>query len=259
MKTLPIATLLLVLTTSTLAAQQPPNVDTPKITVGGESLVYARPDRIVLSFGIETRDNQLIAAKEKNAAIWKKAAAALKQSGVPNKDVQTDYLSIEPRYRNYNEIDEPIGYLARNMFVVTISDPAKVEGLISEMLTLGVNHVNGVEFQTTEFKRHRESARDLALAAAKEKAEKMAAVLGCSVGEPLAINESYGGGSWYFSSWNGWGYGRSSGGMLQNVVQDQRGAGGEEPQDMALGKISIRAGVSVTFALKHGRGEAARP
>ena len=88
----------------------------------------------------------------------------------------------------------------------------------------------------------------------------MAAALGCSVGEPLAINESYGGGSWYFSSWSGWGYfGRSSGGMSQNVIQDQRGSGGEEPQGMALGKISIRAGVSVTLALKHGREEAKKP
>ena len=134
---------------------------------------------------------------------------------MPNKEVQTDYLSIEPRYRNYNEIDEPIGYVARNMFVVTLSDPAKVEGLISDLLVVGVNHVNGVEFQTTEFKRHRESARELALKAAREKAEKMAAVLGCSVGEPLAISESFNGGSWYFSSWSGWGYGRSRGNVAE--------------------------------------------
>jgi hypothetical protein len=134
-----------------------------------------------------------------------------------------------------------------------------VEGLISDMLAVGVNHVNGVEFQTTDFKPLRESARELALKAAREKAEKMAAVLGCSVGEPLAINESDGGGSWYFSSWSGWGYYGRSSGMSQNVVQDARGSGGEEPQGMALGKISIRADVSVTFALKHGREEAKKP
>ncbi len=250
--------MIVVFTASTLPAQQPPSVDQPKITVTGEALVYAKPDKIVLNFGIETRDNQLLAAKRKNADIWKKAAAALKESGVPDKDVQTDYLSVEPRYRNYNEIDEPIGYVTRNMFVVTLSDPAKVESLISRMLEVGVNHVNGVEFQTTEFKRHRESARELALTAAREKAVKMAAALGCTIGTPLAINESFGGGSWYFSSWSGWGYGRSSG-MSQNVIQDQRGSGGENPESMALGKISIRAGVSVTFELKGNRSEPENP
>jgi uncharacterized protein YggE len=147
------------------------------------------------------------------------------------------------------------------MFVVTLSDPAKVESLISQMLEVGVNHVNGVEFQTTEFKRHRESARELALKAAREKAEKMAAVLGCTIGKPLSINEGYGGGvgSWYYSSWSGWGYGRSSGGMSQNVIQDTRGSGGQEPESMALGKISIRASVSVVFELKDNRPEAKKP
>ena len=85
----------------------------------------------------------------------------------------------------------------------------------------------------------------------------MAAALGCGVGQPLAVNESYGGGSWYFSSWTG-GYGRS-GGMSQNVIQDTRGAGGEDPQSMALGKISIRAGVSVTFELKNSGAAAKKP
>ncbi|MGA2620128.1 MAG: SIMPL domain-containing protein [Thermoguttaceae bacterium] len=254
------ATILIALTASTLDAQQSPSVDTPKITVTGEALVYAKPDKVILNFGIETRDTQLLVAKHKNADIWKKAAAAIKESGVPDKDVQTDYLSIEPRYKPpYDSVDPPIGYVTRNMFVVTLSDPAKVESLISQMLEVGVNHVNGVEFQTTQFKQHRESARKLALKAAREKAEKMVAVLGCTIGRPLAINESYGGGSWYFSSWSGWGYGRSSGGMSQNVIQDQRGSGGENPESMALGKISIRAGVSVTFELKDGSAETKKP
>ena len=88
-----------IFTASTLAAQQPPSADQPKITVTGEALVYAKPDKVILNFGIETRDKLLLAAKQKNADIWKKAAAALKECGVPDKDVQTDYLSIEPRYQ----------------------------------------------------------------------------------------------------------------------------------------------------------------
>jgi hypothetical protein len=252
------ALLFVALATSLLGAQQPPTVDQPKITVTGEALVLAKPDKVILNFGIETRDTVLLVAKRKNADIWKKAAAALKECGVPSKDVQTDYLSIEPRYKNYNEIDEPIGYVTRNLFVVTLADPGQVETLISRMLESGVNHVNGVEFQTTQFKQHRESARELALTAAREKAVKMAAVLGCSIGKPLAVTETYGGGAWYFSSWSGWGYGRSSG-MSQNVIQDTRGAGGgEDPQSMALGKISIRAGVSVVFELKELRAEPER-
>jgi uncharacterized protein len=252
MKTQFAAALLVALATSSLAAQTPAREDSPRITVTGESLVLAKPDKVVISFGIETRDVDLMKAKEKNVEIWKKAAATLKESGVPNKDVQTEHLCIEPRYEHYDRADSPLSYNARSMCIVTLSDPAKVEDLISRMLEAGVNHVNGVEFQTTEFKRHRESARELALTAAREKAQKMAAVLGCTIGKPIAINENYSGGSgyFYFSSWSGWGWGRSSSGMSQNVIQDTRGSGGEDPQSMALGKISIRAGVSVVFELK---------
>jgi uncharacterized protein YggE len=236
---------------SALAAEPSPSADQPRITVTGEALVYAKPDKIILNLGIETRDTEMLAAKRKNTEIWKKAASVLKACGVPEKEVQTDYLSIEPVYKSndYSRMEAPIGYTTRNLFVVTLSDPGQVETLISRMLETGVNHVSGVEFQTTRFKQYRESARELALKAAKEKAEKMAAVLGAAIGRPMAISEGYGGGSWYFSSWSGWGYGRGST-MSQNVIQDTRGSGGEDLQSMALGKVSIRAAVSVTFELK---------
>ena len=152
-----------IFTASALAAQQPPSVDQPKITVTGEALVYAKPDKIVLNFGIETRDSQLLAAKRKNGDIWKKAAAVLKESGVPDKDVQTDYLSVEPRYRNYNEIDQPIGYVTRDMFVVTLSDPAKVESAdLPDAGSRGEPRQRR-RIPDHEFKQHRESARELAL------------------------------------------------------------------------------------------------
>ena len=116
---------------SNLAAQQPAGVDQPKITVSGEALVYAKPDKVILNFGIETRQGELLAAKRRNGDIWKKAAAAIKESGVPDKDVQTDYLSIEPQYNWPSNPTEVNYYVVRNMFVVTLSDPAKVEKLIS--------------------------------------------------------------------------------------------------------------------------------
>jgi uncharacterized protein len=262
MRNLFTAPLLTAFMASMLAAQQPSIVDQPKITVSGEALVYAKPDKIILNLGIETHDTELLTAKRKNAEIWKKAVAAIKESGVPDKDVQTDFLSIEPRYKDYTQMDAPVGYVARNLFIVTLSDATKVEPLISKMLEIGVNHINGVEFQTTQFKQHRESARELALTAAREKAEKMAATLGCSIGKPVAINEmpgGAGGGSWYYSSWSSWGYGRSSSGMSQNVIQDTRGPGGGDSESMALGKISIRAGVSVVFELKDGRSDLKTP
>ena len=86
--------------------------------------------------------------------------------------------------------------------------------------------------------------------AAKEKAEKMASALGQTIGDPLQISEGYGGSDWwYYNSWSGWGYGRSNM-MSQNVVQNIPSGSDNISETIALGKISIKASVSVTFELK---------
>jgi uncharacterized protein YggE len=230
--------------------QATPYDDRPKITVNGEAVVNVKPDKIVINFGIETWDSDIVVAKQKNNDILKKAKAAMKESGVSERDIQTDYLSIEPRWKSEYRKEDFLGYFVRNTVVVTLTDAAKVEKLVTEVLQAGVNYIHGIDFQTTEFKKYREQARELALKAAKEKADKMAAVLGQSVGAPIQINESFGGSPWwYWSNWSGWGYGRNQG-MSQNVVQNVQGGSSEISDTIALGKISIRAAVAVTFELR---------
>ncbi len=241
---------MIMVATSVWAQQAQMYDDRPKITVSGEAVVNVRPDKIVVTLGIETWDTDIMAAKQKNNDILKKTVAAIKESGIPEKEIQTDHLSIEPRYKNDYRKEDFIGYFVRNTLVVTLTETDKVEGLVTKVLQAGVNYIHGIDFQTTEFKKYREQARDLALKAAKEKAEKMAGVLGQSVGVPIQINENFSGSPWwYYSSWSGWGYGRNQG-MSQNVIQNVQAGAGEISDTIALGKISIRANVSVTFELR---------
>ena len=250
MRTGAITAVLMVMAVAPCWAQQSQLYDDrPKITVSGEAVVNVKPDKIVVSLGIETSDTLIMAAKQKNNEILTKTLAVMNESGIPEKDIQTDHLSIEPRYRSDYRKEEFIGYFVRNTLVVTLAETGKVEELITKVLQAGVNYIHGIDFQTTEFKKYREQARDLALRAAKEKAEKMSAVLGQSVGDPIQISENYSGSPWwYWSNWSGWGYGRSQG-MSQNVIQNVQGGSGEMSDTIALGKISIRANVSVIFEL----------
>jgi len=224
--------------------------DRPQIMVTGEAVVKVQPDQIVINFGIETWDKDIMLAKQKNNEIMQKAMTVIKESGIPDKDIQTDYLSVEPRYDDNYEKKDFIGYFIRNTFVVTLSDPEKVEDLVSRVLQSGVNYIHGINFQSTEFKKYREQARDLALNAAKEKAEKMAGALGQFLGDPIQISEGYGGSDWWFyNSWSGWGYGRTNM-MSQNVVQNIPSSSDQISETIALGKISIKSNVTVTFELK---------
>lgn len=234
------------------AAQQPAFDDRPKITVTGEAVVNVRPDRIVVTLGIESSDNDITLAKGNNSSILKRALGIVRSQGVAEKDIQTDHLSIEPRYGDNYRRESFLGYFVRNTLVITLDDPARVEGLVVQLLQAGVNYIHGVSFQTTELKQYREQARELALKAAKEKATKMAAVLGQSIGSPIQIGESPRGWGWNGSSWSSssWGNARGSA-MSYNVLQNIDAGATENLEAMALGTISIRAQVSVTFGLTH--------
>ncbi len=105
--------------------------DRPKIMVNGEAVVKVQPDQIIITFGIETWDKDIMLAKGKNNEIMKNAMKEIQESGIPDKDIQTDYLSVEPRYDNNYEKKDFIGYFIRNTFVVTLSDPEKVEDLVT--------------------------------------------------------------------------------------------------------------------------------
>jgi len=217
----------------------------PKITVNGESIVYVKPDQIVVTFGIETRDLEIMNSKQKNNEILKKAIVATKELGIPDKNVQTDSLSIEPRYRNGYERDEFLGYFVRNTLVVTLTETGKIEDLLTKVLQAGVNYIHGVNFETTALRKYRDQARESALKAAKEKAEAMAHVLSQSVGSPLQISES---GGAYYPTWSSWGYGRGAS-MGQNSVQFVQSGPTEITDTIALGKIAVRANVSAVFEL----------
>ncbi len=217
----------------------------PSIQVSGTAVVKVKPDRVVIRFGIETIDRNIGVAKKENRAVYDRAMAAIKACGLKQEAVQTDHLSIEPRYTGgYGQAKrELIGYATRVAFAVTLDDPAKIEDLTTKVLEAGVNRLHGVTFETRDYKKHREEARRMALLAAREKAEKMAATLGLEIGPATRIVEGGGG----INPYPTWGWGRS-GGMSQNVVSSVPAAPDNGP--LALGKLSIRATVNVTFLLK---------
>jgi uncharacterized protein YggE len=224
--------------------------DRHTISVSGEALVSVAPDRIIVTFGIDTRNINLLTAKQQNDRIAKAALATIATLGVEDKDIQTDHLSINQRFESRGGEQVFTGYTVRNMFAVTLTDPVKVDALISGALASGVNHLLNVDFRTSELKQHREQARELAVKAAREKAEKMAAAIGANVGPPISINEGqrYFSPS-YYSSWSGASWGNLRGdniGQSQNVSDV---SGGDAAEAIALGKVAVRASVSVSFEL----------
>jgi len=232
------------------AAQTTPPQDRAEprlVTVTGEAVVNVVPDEVVLTLGVESSDKQLRRAKSLNDDRVKQVLAAAEKLGIPAQDIQTDHISIEPRYRDSYEQRDFIGYFVRQAIVVNLKDVSQFENLLTDVLDAGANYVHGIQFRTTELRKYKDEARALAIKAAREKAVALAQELDQNVGKPYAIREDQEG---WWSGYNmGWG---SPGGlgMTQNVVQNAGNAGMEMDGALAPGQIGVTARVTVSFELE---------
>jgi uncharacterized protein YggE len=228
-------------------AAQPAAGETRRIAVSGEAEVRVVPDEVILTFGIETWNKNMQIARAENDAIVKKVLALTGEMGIAAEHVKTDYVSIEPRYRDgYYEERDFIGFFVQKNIVVTLRDLSKFEDLLAGALDAGVNYIHGIEFRTTELRQHRDEARALAIEAAREKAVALAGELGQQVGEPLLIQEEQAG---WWSGYNAWWGSRWGGGMTQNTIQEVGGVSVLADSSVAPGQIAVNARVSVTFEI----------
>jgi uncharacterized protein YggE len=93
------------------------------VTVTGEAEVKVVPDEVVLVLGVENTHKQLAEVKKANDQRVKNVLAAVQAAGVSPKNVQTDYLSIEPDYRQESgDLRKIVGYIQRTTIVVTLTD-----------------------------------------------------------------------------------------------------------------------------------------
>ena len=213
------------------------------ITTSGDADVKVKPDEVILTFGVETRDKDLQVAKKQNDDRMKKVLALAKEFEIDPKYIQTDYINIRPEYDHYVFVQ----YIAQKKIVFTLKDIDKFEELLSRALEVGANYVHGVQFRTTELRKYRDQARAKAIIAAKEKAVALAKELGQKVGKPKTIQEGYG--SWYSPYNSGWWGSYGYGGMTQNVSQNVGSGSSETEGTIALGMITVNAKITVTFEL----------
>lgn len=233
--------MLIALALSAQAQDLPGHVQPRTISTTGEATVYVVPDEVVVSFGVQTFDANLDKSKSTNDEQSARLLKAIKGLGVEEKHIQTATLSVSIHYKDYNRATFGIeGYQCQRQYAVTLKDTKLFESLIDTGLKNGANQLMGFEFKTTELRKHRDSARKLAIKAAREKAIALAGDLEMKVGKPRQISESSGG------YWGGYFGGNSFANASQNVMQVAPG-GGEGGETMPLGQISVRANVSVTF------------
>ena len=220
------------------------------VQVSGTAVINVSPDRAFIQLGVQSNGITPGLVQAVNTAATQSVITAVRAAGIDAKDITTDLYVIEPVYENYDSLYIK-GYRINNLIAITVRDVGKTSQVIAAALQAGANQVVNVDFYTSELRKYRDQARELAMHAAQEKASALAKAAGAEAGCVLTINEN----SW--AAYNGWGFGSTSQNQnqwTQNVSQNTAPGtvtgSGTDGEPISLGQISVKAEINASFGLR---------
>jgi uncharacterized protein YggE len=164
------------------------------IWVNGEGKVSAVPDTATLSLGIEAEETSVAEAQAQASEAMDKVMNALKDNGLAEKDIQTQYFNIYQVTKWDPETQEQVvtGYRVTNMVTAKIRNIDKVGTIIDAVVAAGgdLTRINSIDFSIDDPSTYYEEARKEAMADAETKANQLAELAGIILGKPTYISES---------------------------------------------------------------------
>lgn len=160
------------------------------VTVTGEATVSVAPDTSIIRIGVTSQGKTARAASDANARDMTVVLAAIKESGVADRDIQTTSLSVQPQYDpNKTGAARLIGFQVNNQATVKIRDIGQLPSILDRAISAGANEMSGIEFVVSEQSKLLDKARTEAIADARRKAELYANAAGMKVGRVMSISE----------------------------------------------------------------------
>jgi hypothetical protein len=160
------------------------------ITVTGVGTVKGRPDRADFSFGVESQGKTADEALAANSAAVQKVIEAIKAAGVAAGDIQTQQVSVYPRYSNDGQTI--VGFSANNTVSAKIRDVSKAGAVVEAAVKAGANQVYGPTFSISNQATLYKDALSGAFGDARSKAQALAGVTGVTLGRVINVVEGGG-------------------------------------------------------------------
>ncbi len=158
------------------------------LSVVGTGLVTTTPDTARLSAGVTTQGANASDAMTANADAMAKVIDALKRAGVASKDLQTEVVSVNPRYDDGGQAIT--GYSATNSVSAVVRGLSDVGDVIDAAVAAGANNVSGPSLSRDDQDKLYRDALEKAVANAREKATALARASGVSLGKVRSLSES---------------------------------------------------------------------
>ena len=161
--------------------------DARSVTVTGTASVHAVPDQAGFSAGVATDAATARSALAANATKAASVIEALRAAGVAKTDLQTQDVSVSPRWNDRGRQD---GFTAHTSVQVHVQDVRQAGRLIDAAVAAGATETSGPSFDRGDRDALYRGALKNAFAEARLKAATLAGEAGASLGRVLRIEES---------------------------------------------------------------------
>jgi uncharacterized protein YggE len=160
------------------------------ITVTGQAAISVAPDTAVIRIGVSSHGKSAREASDANATRMTAVLAAIKDSNIAERDIQTSRLSLQPQYDpNKGGTANLLGFQVTNQLTVKIHEIGQLPAILDRAIAAGANEMSGIEFIVSEQSKLLDQARDDAIVDAHRKAELYAKAAGGRLGHVVAITE----------------------------------------------------------------------
>jgi uncharacterized protein YggE len=166
---------------------------TDSFTVTGEGKVFIKPDVARTTVGVQVNGATVKQVQQELNNKINQVSAAVKKTGVADKDIQTTNYWISPTYDYTAGSQRITGYSASTQLTIKAREIDKINEVIDAATDAGANTVGGVSFDVDDKTKAENEARTKAVAEAKAKAENAARAAGFQLGSIVNYSEGFGG------------------------------------------------------------------
>ena len=175
-----------------------------KITVTGTGETQVSADTAVISLGVSARNKDVLKAQQEVNETIAAIRKALTEKGVPEENINTDYISIYAVYDYEGDAEQLKAYSASTTLAVKVEKVEDTGMLIDAAFGAGANTLNGISFSASDTAEAESASLKEAVAKARAKAEVLAEASGLKITGIEVISEggvfSYGNDTGNFSA-----------------------------------------------------------
>lgn len=215
------------------------------VTATGTCVVRTKPELAEVTLGVSQSAETARAAKDYVKSVSRKIAAALKQGGVADKDIQTQDFRLQMVWKSESGWQAK-SWKANETLRVRVRQIDKAADLIDVAVKMGATKVGELSYTVDDVNAIRAKGRMKAAAVAHQKAQELASLLGGKIGKLTACSEHYPG------SYSYDGYGGGVYRAQANVETDgpEPDLGGAEELTLQPGQMVTRVVVTATYELE---------